>query len=155
MTFVEFGDRIGKQGKIRLGCSGVLFDETRTQIFLTRRSDNGEWCLPGGGADAGESVSETVVREFLEETGIKVEVVALLGVYSSPHSLLVYPDGSKFQIVALNFEVKRISGDAVITEETTEFGFFSKEEIAALQLLPIHRDRIADAFVFSGVPFIK
>jgi len=62
MTQVLYGERISRQGKIRLGCSAAIFDE-QGRIFLTRRTDNGQWCLPGGGMDAGESVAEACERE--------------------------------------------------------------------------------------------
>jgi ADP-ribose pyrophosphatase YjhB (NUDIX family) len=58
MTHLIFGERIAKQGILRLGCSAVLFDEKRTKILLTRRTDNGMWCLPGGMTEAGETVAE-------------------------------------------------------------------------------------------------
>ena len=56
MTQVLYGERIGKQGKIRLGCSAAIFDE-RGRILLTRRADNNQWCLPGGGMEPGESAA--------------------------------------------------------------------------------------------------
>ncbi len=54
MTRILYGDRIGRQGKIRLGCIAILFDEKQEKVLLTRRADNGQWCLPGGGAEPGE-----------------------------------------------------------------------------------------------------
>ena len=49
MTKVLRGKRIGENGRIRLGCSGVIFDESREKVLLTKRADNGLWCLPSGG----------------------------------------------------------------------------------------------------------
>ena len=54
------------------------------QVLLIQRSDNGRWALPGGGHDVGEFISDTVVREVWEETGIKVEVIELSGIYTDP-----------------------------------------------------------------------
>jgi len=73
-TKVVYGDRIGKEGKLRLGCSAVLFGNERQSVLLTRRSDNGQWCLPGGMIDPGESVSEGCEREVFEETGLFLHV---------------------------------------------------------------------------------
>ena len=67
MTKVLYGERISRQGKLRLGCSASIFDE-QGRVFLTRRADNGQWCLPGGGMEAGESVTEACEREVWEET---------------------------------------------------------------------------------------
>ena len=71
MTQILYGERIGKQGKIRLGCSAAIFDE-HGRILLTRRADNGQWCLPGGGMESGESAAEACEREVLEETGLSL-----------------------------------------------------------------------------------
>jgi ADP-ribose pyrophosphatase YjhB (NUDIX family) len=100
MSQILYGDRLGKQGKIRLGCSAAIFDE-QGRILLTRRADNGQWCLPGGGMEPGESAAEACEREVLEETGLGVRVKRLVGVYSRADQLIVYLDGGKFQIVAL------------------------------------------------------
>jgi hypothetical protein len=45
MTQMLYGLRLGKEGKIRLGCSAVIFDETRTKALLTRRADNDLWAF--------------------------------------------------------------------------------------------------------------
>src|SRR5687767_6821069 len=100
-----YGDRIGAQGRLFIGCSATLFDETGQRVLLTRRTDNGRWCLPGGALEPGESVSEACAREVLEETGLRVSVVRLIGVYSDPHRLLEYADGNRYHLVALSFEV--------------------------------------------------
>jgi ADP-ribose pyrophosphatase YjhB (NUDIX family) len=65
MTQVFYGPRLSKQGKIRLGCSAAIFDESG-RILLTRRADNGQWCLPGGRMESGESAAEACEREVFE-----------------------------------------------------------------------------------------
>src|ERR671927_535856 len=94
MTQVLYGPRLSKQGQIRLGCSAAIFDE-QGRILLTRRADNGQWCLPGGRMESGESAAEACEREVFEETGLTVHVKRLVGVYSYPDQLVVYPDGKK------------------------------------------------------------
>ena len=143
MTQVYFGPRIGKEGKIKLGCSAALFDD-QGRIFLTKRSDNGQWCLPGGGVEPGESLEEACLREVWEETGLTVRVKRLVGVYSHPDMLVVYPDGKKVQIVAVHFEVEAVSGEAGLSDETTDFGYFTREELEDLQFLGRHKERILD-----------
>ena len=154
MTQVLFGERISRQGKIRLGCSAAIFDE-QGRIFLTRRVDNGQWCLPGGGMDAGESVQEACEREVWEETSLRVRVTRLVGVYSYADQLVVYPDGNKVHIVALHFEVEIIDGEPSLSNETTEFAYFTMEEVEALDMFGRHRQRILDTLERHPQALIK
>lgn len=87
-TQVLYGERFGKQGELRVGCSATIFDEKREKVLLTRRADNGRWCLPGGRMESGESAAEACEREVLEETGLTVRVTRLVGVYSNPDQLV-------------------------------------------------------------------
>jgi 8-oxo-dGTP diphosphatase len=64
---------------------GVVLD--KGHVVLVRRLNppfEGCWALPGGFVDLGETVEKAVVREVLEETGLKVRIVRLVGVYSDP-----------------------------------------------------------------------
>lgn len=144
-TKVVFGDRIAKEGELRLGSSAVIFDELREKVLLTQRSDNGQWCLPGGRVEAGESVAEACAREVWEETGLQVEIKRLVGVYSNPNKLVVYPDGNKAHIIALSFEAEVIGGEAGLSNETTAWGFFTDKEAEGLEMLAGHLERIKDA----------
>src|SRR5512134_1633061 len=134
MTQVFYGPRLAKEGKLRVGCSTALFDEYR-RILLTRRADNGQWCLPGGGMESGESAAEACEREVFEETGLRVRVKRLVGVYSHPDQLVVYPDGNKAHIVALHFEAEVVSGAPGLSDETTDFGYFTLEEMQDMEFL--------------------
>lgn len=143
MTQVLYGERLGRQGKLRLGCSAAIFDE-QGRILLTRRTDNGQWCMPGGAVESGESVAEACEREVFEETGLNVRVKRLVGVYSHPDQLVVYPDGNKAHIVALHFEAEIIGGNLGLSNETTDFGYFTLEQIQGMELLGRHKERIID-----------
>ncbi len=155
MTQILFGDRIGRQGKIRLGCSGVLFDESREKVLLTRRADNGHWCLPSGGVEPGESVAEACERETWEETGLLVSVERLTSVFSSPDRLVIYADGKQFQFIILNFKVKKVSGTLRLSDETTDFGFYSLPEIEAMEIFPHHKQFIFDTLAGQDATFIR
>jgi ADP-ribose pyrophosphatase YjhB (NUDIX family) len=143
MTQVLYGPRLGRQGKLRLGCSAAIFDEQR-RILLTRRADNGQWCLPGGGLESGESAAEACEREVLEETGLQVRVKRLVGVYSHPDQLVIYPDGNKAFIVALHFEAEVTGGELGLSNETTDFGYFTLDEVKGMELLGRHKERVID-----------
>ena len=64
----------------------VIFD-AEGRALLIRRGHSpyaGSYALPGGFVEIGETVEEACRRETLEETGIKVDVLRLVGVYSDP-----------------------------------------------------------------------
>jgi 8-oxo-dGTP pyrophosphatase MutT (NUDIX family) len=154
MTQILYGERIAKQGKIRLGCSAAIFDEGG-RVLLTKRQDNGQWCLPGGGVEAGESVVEACEREVLEETGLSVRVKRLVGVYSHPDQLAVYPDGNKTHFIVLHFEAEILGGELGLSDETTDFGYFSMDEIEGLEMLGRHKERIHDTRINQKEAFIR
>lgn len=155
MAKIITGHRVGQNGAIRVGCSAVIFDKNRGKILLTRREDNNQWCLPGGGMEPGESASETCIREVEEETGLRVAIKRLIGVYTTPHELIVYQDENKIQLVALCFEAEIVGGELRLSSETTEYGYFSYQEIQELDLLLNHARRIKDAYSEKITTFIR
>lgn len=154
MTQILYGERIARQGKLRIGCSAAIFDSQR-RILLTKRTDNGQWCLPGGGMEAGESAAEACEREVWEETGLSVRVKRLVGVYSHPDQLAVYPDGNKAHIVVLHFEAEVIGGELGLSNETTDFGYFTLEEVEKLDMLGRHKERILDTLANQTAAFVR
>jgi len=70
----------------RLTVDALVVDPHRGVLLVQRKHEPfaGYWALPGGFVEEGESCEQAVVREVLEETGLAVRVVALLGVYSQP-----------------------------------------------------------------------
>ena len=154
-TKVVHGDRISKEGKLRLGCSAVLFDKDRLTVLLTRRTDNGQWCLPGGMIDPGESVSEGCEREVFEETGLKVRAVRLTGVYSNPNRLTIYPDGNKAHVIVLNFEVELVGGELGLSDETMDARFFPVAVAEQMDLFHGHFEHIRDTLAGRAEAYIR
>ena len=154
MSQVLYGHRFGKAGELRLGCSATIFDKTREKVLLTQRADNGRWCLPGGHVEAGESVAEACERETWEETGLKVRVMHLVGVYSNPDQLVIYNDGNKVFMVVLNFEVEIVSGELSLSDETTAYGYFSLQQMESMPMHGQHKNRVEDAMQ-GGETLIK
>jgi ADP-ribose pyrophosphatase YjhB (NUDIX family) len=153
-TQVLYGERLGKQGILRIGCSAIIFDVTREKVLLTQRTDNGHWCLPGGSMESGESAAEACEREVREETGLNVHVKRLIGVYSNPDQLVVYPDGNKAFFVVMSFEAEIIGGELGLSDETTAFGYFSLQEMASMPMHGLHKMRVEDA-LSGGEALIK
>ncbi|MCH7713837.1 MAG: NUDIX domain-containing protein [Chloroflexi bacterium] len=158
MSKLIYGDRVGKTAVLAPGASAIIFDEAREKVLLTRRTDNGRWCLPGGGMDPGESAAETCVRETLEETGLEVRVTRLVGIYTSSDMIIEYADGNRVQPVAFSFEAEITGGELGLSDETTEFGYFAIEGpggLDGLDLMEHHLQRILDAAENREATFIR
>ncbi len=127
----------------------VIFDELG-RVLLTRRADNALWCCPSGEMEPGESLTETVVRETLEETGLEVAVERPVGVYSSPHPY--YTEKGR-HIVGFGFICRVVGGTLRLSEETIEFGYFPPQDLPE-DIVPTHVERVHDAVAaLAGADF--
>ena len=149
------GERIARGATLRAGASALIFDQGREKVLLTRRADNGLWCLPGGGMDPGESAEETCIREALEETGLHVRVTRLVGVYTSPDIMIRYADGNRIQPVAFSFEAEIVGGELGLSDETIAFGYFPVDQLETIDLWAHHRQRIQDAVKNRQAAFFR
>jgi ADP-ribose pyrophosphatase YjhB (NUDIX family) len=139
---------------VRPSVSAVILDRRRG-LLLQQRSDGGQWGLPGGSVEIGESVRDATAREVREETGLAVTIRRLVGVYSDPRLQVVrYPDGNVWHYVNLCFECVVRGGELRTCDETLALGFFSPRRLPAA-LLPNHRVRIRDAVARHAGPFIR
>jgi 8-oxo-dGTP pyrophosphatase MutT (NUDIX family) len=65
-------------------CAFAAVRDITGRLLLVRRCDTGDWELPGGHVDPGESAADAAVRETAEESGITVAVTGLAGIYTDP-----------------------------------------------------------------------
>ncbi len=114
----------------------------RGEILLVHKTDNDLWALPGGAMDLGEYISETVVREVKEETGINVEVTGLVGIYTNPHHVMAYDNGEVRQQCSVCFTTRVVGGELATSEETSEARFIALRDLDALNIHPSMRLRI-------------
>ena len=105
--------------------------------------------------EPGESVAEACEREVWEETGLRVRVTRMVGVYSHTDQLVIYADGNRAHIVALHFEAEVVSGEPGLSNETTEFGYFTIEELQGMEFFVRHRERILDTLEKHPQALIK
>ncbi|WP_270889237.1 NUDIX domain-containing protein [Pedococcus sp. 5OH_020] len=133
--------------------SAVVVDD-RGRIVLQRRRDNEMWALPGGAMEIGESVADCAIRETREETGLEVQVSAIVGIYSDPKHVFAYDNGEvrqEFSICVL----ARVSGGSIkVSDESHEVKAFAPEEIAELPMVPSIRLRISD-YLTGQTPAIR
>jgi ADP-ribose pyrophosphatase YjhB (NUDIX family) len=155
MPNVICGDRIARQGRLVLGCAAVVRDLAGEGLLLVRREDDGRWNLPGGQMSAGESAAEACAREVLEETGVRIGVERLVGIYSDPHRLYEYPNGDRVHSVMLCFEARVLEGEPRRSDETSQVGYFSLGELASMDVLEQHRECIRDSQAAQEAAFIR
>ncbi len=116
----------------------VLKDQ---KILLIRRAKEPFkdcYALPGGFVECGESCEDAIKREVFEETGIEIEIIDLLGVYSHPNR---DPRG---HVVSICYIAKYKSGTLKISEETSDLGFFDLKDILKMNLAFDHKEIIKD-----------
>ena len=143
-----------KAQAIRPSVSAVILHDGR--LLLMQRADSGQWCLPGGSVEIGETVTAAIEREVREETGYEVAVERLVGVYSDPRFQVVrYPDGRVWHYVNLCFACD-LQGGAPRPQpgEALDLDWFDPDGLPA-DLVPLHRGRIEDALADRLAPFIR
>ena len=139
---------------MRPSVSAVIFDR-RGRLLLQQRSDGGQWGLPGGSVEIGESVAAAVVREVHEETGLTVRPRRIVGVYSDPALQVVrYPDGNVWHYVSVCFECTVQGGVLTTCDETLALAYFALGRLPRT-LLRNHRSRIRDARLRRAAAVIR
>jgi 8-oxo-dGTP diphosphatase len=153
VTFLR--ERIGHAPILAPAAAAVIRDEAG-RVLLIRRGDNGRWSLPGGMMEPGERIADCLVREVWEETGLEVEPLRVVGVYSDPaETYVTYPNGDQVHFVSTTFEC-RVVGGALRPdgEESLEVAYFAPEAMPET-LLPGHRARVADALLRRESAFFR
>lgn len=112
---------------IILNFAGGILANSKNEILLQKRSDFNAWGLPGGALEFGESAPKACVREFLEETGLKVRTKSLLGV--STNFIQHYPNQDVAQAVTVELVEKMLKE---ISSETLDLKYFSKDKLSKI-----------------------
>jgi len=131
----------------------VVDDEGR--ILLHRRRDNAMWALPGGKMEIGESLSGCAIREVKEETGLDIEILGVVGIYTDPKHVFAYDDGEVRQEFSICFSARIVGGSLAASEESFEVTFASTTEIRDLQMVESIRLRVLDYLSGSRAPMIR
>ena len=130
-----------------LGANAIITCNNR--ILLEKRRDCDLWGLVGGGVKPQETPLDAIVREIREELGIRVskDQFKKLGVYGEPGRIAAYRDGSIWRMVVVVFRLELdVEPEIVISEESNDMRFFSKEELKDIQIVVTHSDIVEDWF---------
>ncbi len=127
-----------------IGGDGAIINSSG-EMLLIKRADNKKWAMPGGLLQVGETPAEGVMREILEETGIKCQLTRFIGIYDSR----LWGSTSPFHIYQLLFLGLPISETPIKPpshgNEVISYAWFTESSLPD-NLDPGHVKRISEAF---------
>ncbi|WP_214108077.1 NUDIX hydrolase [Acrocarpospora catenulata] len=113
----------------------VVVTNLAGDVLMIRRSDNGNWAVPGGAIDLGESLPAAGVRETLEETGIVCEITGLVGTYTDPRHVILYTsNGEARQEFSIVLTAQAVSGEPTPSSESTEVQWVPRDQVTGLKM---------------------
>jgi len=128
------------------GVGGVVFNDDG-EVLLGQRADNGRWTIITGMVEPGEEPAVALRREVEEETGVLVEVEALLdtGVVGP----ITFPNGDVCTFLNLDFRCRSVGGTARVNDdESLDVRWFALTDLPELN--PRHRALVLGAGDFDG-----
>lgn len=113
---------------IMIGVGAVVF--RGDEVLLIKRGKKpflGSWSIPGGGLNHGEALREAAMREVLEETGVEIDILALIDVFEAlPRETT--EDGPLRHMLLIDFVAEWITGEPQAGDDAVEAAFFPFEE---------------------------
>ncbi|WP_329482698.1 NUDIX domain-containing protein [Kribbella sp. NBC_01484] len=135
--------------------ANVVVADDVGRILLIRRTDNGNWALPGGAMDLGETIVQAAEREVLEETGITCRVSGLVGIYTNPRHVLEYTsDGEVRQEFSVVFTAAPVSGELTPSSESSHVEWVDVVDIDQLKMHPSMKQRIDRYMMGDDQPYL-
>lgn len=127
------------------------------QLLLVRRRDSGAWELPGGRVDVGETAVEAAVRETAEESGLRVRITGLIGLFTDPRHVVESAAGEEIrQQFVVCFHACVVSGSpAPDLDETCDAAWFEPEKVVLVPLEPGVRRWIRHALSAAAEPHFE
>ena len=123
-----------------IGVGGVVIHEDRA-LLIKRGSEplRGEWSIPGGTLEIGETLAEGVARELLEETGLVVKVMEQIEVFERIYfdrgaRTNKHQQRPRFHYVIVDYLCEFLSGEPHAGSDVTDLAFAREEELGKFQL---------------------
>ena len=131
-----------------LGANAII--TCNNKLLLEKRRDSNTWGLVGGGVKKTETELQAITREIYEELGIRIHPGKFkkLAVYGEAGRIAAYQDGSVWRMVIVVFGLElEEEPDMVISRESRDLRFFSKEELKNVEVVITHSDIVEDWFI--------
>ena len=138
-----------------VGIGGVVIENGRA-LLIKRGTEPllGQWSIPGGTLELGESLQQGVARELLEETGLVVQVLDMIEVFdrifTEPEAGLSEPvSRPKYHYVIVDYLCERLGGEARAGSDDTDIAFAAEHELENYHLTPTATRVLRRAFVMD------
>jgi ADP-ribose pyrophosphatase YjhB (NUDIX family) len=139
-----------------VGVGGVVIQDGRA-LLIRRGSEpmKGEWSLPGGMLEVGETLVQGVERELLEETGLTVRVLDLIEVFErishaeNSGAVATENQGPLYHFVIIDYLCEVMSGEPVAGSDVTDLAFATEDQLVKYNLTPTAMRIIKKAFVLA------
>ena len=135
--------------------ANVVITDDQDRILMIKRTDNGDWAVPGGTMEMGESIVDTAIREVFEETGITCKVTGIVGTYTDPRHVVLFTSNNEVrQEFAIVFTGEYVSGEPTPSSESSEVHWLDRDVVLERQMDRSMRLRIGDYLNGDGTPHL-
>ena len=105
---------IGNRPVILVGAVAIIMDNENRVLLQKRKASGGQWGIPGGLMELGETTEETAKREVFEETGLSIANLELIDVFSGLEYFTAVPNGDEFYSVTVAYFTRDFNGELVV-----------------------------------------
>jgi ADP-ribose pyrophosphatase YjhB (NUDIX family) len=133
----------------------VVVTNEAGDVLLIQRSDNGNWAIPGGAIDLGESLTQAAVRETKEESGITCDITGIVGIYTDPHHVVLYTsNGEARQEFSIVLTAQAVAGEPTPSDESSQVRWVTCDELAEYQMDRSMRLRVDHFLAGHSSPYL-
>lgn len=141
---------ISRVPKIRIRIAGLYIEDGRILLVKHRKNNLEYYLLPGGGQEPGESCTQALKREWLEELNLSIEIGSFLFMGES----VPRPHLRRSQVMQITFEIKKISGSIKLTPDGAliDWGWVPVDKISSTRIFPACKDQILNFLRNTNYP---
>lgn len=130
-----YGDPSAPKANSLVPSVNVVVINKDGDVLLIQRSDNGNWAIPGGAIDLGESLTQAAIRETKEESGITCEITGIVGIYTDPQHVILYTsNGEARQEFSIVLTAQAVDGKPTASDESSQVRWVTRDELAEYQM---------------------
>ncbi|MGO6984302.1 NUDIX domain-containing protein [Rhizobium leguminosarum] len=131
---MELRGQVGKRLLLVPSVAAVIHDRAGKLLLQEKASGEG-WSLPAGAIEPGETPQEAIIREVVEETGLAVTPMEILGVFGGREFRHIYPNGDQVEYVVTLFKCHKLADRGAWTDtETRSLRYFTRAGMPPLGL---------------------